>query len=98
MQKNKSSGSNNKRITYHYNLLFTDDDLIKLASKQRKHSGFSRLKGANAPDDIEQSSQFLDVEIETVGLKESFNHMMDTISGVIKKSKEKKEKSEAKDS
>lgn len=86
-----SSGSNKKSVTYKYRLLFSDQDLIELAQKQRKKGTFARMKGVKAPKQIKELSEFLDVEIKTIGLKESLNNMMDAITGAINKSQEDKQ-------
>lgn len=92
-KKRKRSGSNNeKKIEYKYNLQFKDEDLIVLAEKEKKSSGFSRVKGSHVPDEIKQLSTFLDIKIESKSFKESFGEVVNTISKMMNDAKEGEEK------
>ena len=92
-QSRKKSGSDNKKkIVYKYNLLFKDEDMIELAKKEKNASSFSRIKGSQIPDEVEELSKFLGIEIESMSFKESFGEVVNTVSKMMNNAKQEKEK------
>lgn len=87
----RNKGSDNKKsIEYKYNLQFEDEDMIEIASKNKKYGRRSRMSGGYRPGEIDELGEFLEIPIEKMGLKESFGEMIGTIKDMMDEKKAEK--------
>jgi hypothetical protein len=97
-QRGKSGSSNSssggkKKITFKYLLEYEQGDNIELGQINKSFNRSMLASNTPEPEAIKELSAFLDIPVESVGFKETFEYMKNTIKDIISAERSEREKS-----